>query len=1031
MIRMNESQRAGFIQEYLDDITEQFNSGQAIEHAYRPALKQLMSTFDDVVAVNDPRHSEHGAPDFVFIQKSNKTIFRGYAEAKDIGINLDKVEKSNQMERYSGYDNLFLTDYLEFRFFKNGEKYQTISLGSVKNNVLSLTPEAALSLYDELGAFLRGAPESIRSGKRLAIMMGGYARRIRGNVIRFLSLDNASNQSLEKIYEKMRELLVHDLTLEKFADMYAQTLVYGLFVGRYNDTSLDDFTRQEAQQNIPRSNPFLRQFFDHIAGIDFDDRLAVIVDELCAVFAVSDVRTIIEKHLRLFEVDNERDPLIHFYEDFLKEYDPALRKSMGAYYTPTPVVKFIIREVDRILKEDFSIQNGLASTEMVEREVATQPWRMPGERKDRHTRKEQTHRVQILDPAVGTATFLNETIKYINNQKRETQAGQWPLYVKEHLIPRLFGFELMMAPYTIAHLKLGMTLHEQGVTDLGDERLNIYLTNTLEEGAPTQHSFDFGFSEAISTESRLAADIKTTQPIMIVMGNPPYSGVSSNETRYANSIIQKYKVEPGGMQKLQERKHWLNDDYVKFIAFAEDMVEKNGSGIVAMITNNGYLDNPTFRGMRWHLAKTFDKIYVLDLHGNAKKKETAPDGSKDENVFDIMQGVGIILAVKTNERSNQTAEIYHAGIFGKRRSKFNALEQGTKFVQINPDAKNMYFVPKNTEGEEAYERGVKVDKLFKQNVAGIVTMGDSFIVDKQKHVIAERLKMLVDGQYNENELNDKFGLGKNYAQFVLNNVSKLRFDETMLVKIAYRPFDTRWTYFDNKVIWRWREKVMKNFINNQNLGLIFERSVSDQIFVIDSIVEHAFLGTAGYAGNTVPLYVYNEDGRRVPNFEANELKKLTVNISSVYSPEEILDYIYAILHSPSYRIRYKEFLKSDFPRVPIPTQEEFDRLVLLGRELRELHLMNSQIDYATTFSQVGENMVEQLRYIDEKVWINDTQYFGNVSELAWTFYIGGYQPAQKWLKDRKGSKLSSDDINHYQKIIKILLETDRIMKEIG
>jgi type I restriction-modification system DNA methylase subunit len=733
------------IKKYLSDIQEQFASGQAIEHAYRPALKTLMSSFEDIIAVNDPRHSEHGAPDFVFIQKSNTKIFKGYAEAKDIGVKLDKVEKSNQMERYSGYDNLFLTDYLEFRFFKNGEKYETVSLGAVKNGKLLLSPENGQLLYDELASFLRGKPEQIRSGKRLAVIMGGYARRIRGNVSRFLSTENEKNESLEKIFGKMKELLVHDLDIERFADMYAQTLVYGLFVGRYNDTSLDDFTRHEAQQNIPRSNPFLRHFFDHIAGIDFDERLAVVVDELCAVFAVSDVRHIIEKHLRLFETENDRDPLIHFYEDFLKEYDPTLRKKMGAYYTPTPVVHFIIREVDRILKEDFDIAEGIASSEMVDREVETQPWRLPGERKDRTTKQIKSHRVQILDPAVGTATFLNETIKYIYEQKRETQAGTWSSYVKEHLVPRLFGFELMMAPYTIAHLKLGMTLQETGVKDLGDERLNIYLTNTLEEGVPLQNSFDFGLSEAISTESRLAADIKTTQPIMIVMGNPPYSGVSSNETKYANSLIQKYKVEPGGQQKLQERKHWLNDDYVKFIAFAEDMIAKNGSGIMAMITNNGYLDNPTFRGMRWHLTQTFDKIYVLDLHGNAKKKEVAPDGGKDENVFNIMQGVSIILAVKTAAQTLGAAEVYHTELYGRRGDKLSSL---SSFQPIWPLVRNKEivksFAPKSSAGEAAYNKGIKLSDLFVQDVTGIVTARDSVVIDIDRNSLLNRINQFSD-----------------------------------------------------------------------------------------------------------------------------------------------------------------------------------------------------------------------------------------------------------------------------------------------
>ena len=496
---MNEIDRLGLIKRYLSEVVEQFNSGQAKEHAYRPALQRLMSSFEDILVVNDPKRSEHGAPDFVFLKKSNHKIIKGYAEAKDINTDLDKIEKTDQMKRYHGYASLFLTDYLEFRFFRNGEKSKSIRIGQVKNGKLLKLPENAESLVGELEAFLSQTPEQITSGLRLAQIMGGRARRIRDNVIEFLKTEDAKSQELLRIYGMMKELLVHDLEPEKFADMYAQTLVYGLFVARYSDSTSENFTRGEARDLVPKSNPFLLHFFDHIVGPNFDTRLAYIVDELCEIFSVSNVQDIVHRHLKVQEETVEdRDPIIHFYEDFLQEYDPNERKKMGAYYTPVPVVRYIVRQVDRILKEDFGISKGLASDEMITQTVASQPYRHPGDRKDRTTTEISVPRVQILDPAVGTATFLNETIKFIY-QGFKGQEGRWPAYVNDNLLKRLFGFELMMAPYTIAHMKLGMTLKETGVEELND-RLGIYLTNTLEEGIPLQQDlFSFGLAEAVST----------------------------------------------------------------------------------------------------------------------------------------------------------------------------------------------------------------------------------------------------------------------------------------------------------------------------------------------------------------------------------------------------------------------------------------------------------------------------------------------------------------------------------------------------
>ncbi|HRV75963.1 MAG TPA: N-6 DNA methylase, partial [Candidatus Saccharimonadales bacterium] len=702
----------GLISKYLNEVERYFSSGQAGEHAYRPALKELMESFDDTSAVNDPKRSQHGMPDFVFLKRSNSKIIKGYAEAKDIKPDiLDKTEKTEQMERYHGYANLFLTDYLEFRFFKNGEKYKTISLGKLKDGHLSLNPENSEELVRELKEFLELPPEQIKSGRRLAEIMGGKARRIRDNVSLYLDDEHERNQELEKMYSMMKELLVHDLSKEKFADMYAQTLVYGLFVARYGDRTPDNFTRQEARDLVPKSNPFLRKFFDHIAGSEFDDRLGYIVDELCEVFQVSNVKELIKKHLKLIEFGDgqgdEKDPIIHFYEDFLKEYDPLERKRMGAYYTPIPVVKFMINQVDRILKEEFKLGKGLADTSKIDHITKD----ASGKRF-----KNQIHRVQILDPAVGTATFLNETIKFIY-EGFEGQEGCWPSYAERDLLPRLHGFELMMAPYTIAHLKLGMTLQETGLMDYTD-RLGVYLTNTLEEGIPRQPDlFSYGLAEAVTQESAKAAEIKHEKPIMVIIGNPPYSISSNNKGDHILNLIKDYKKD------LNERKINLDDDYIKFIRFAEDQIAKNGEGIVAMITNNSYIDGITHRQMRKHLLQTFDKILVVDLHGNSKKKETSPDGTKDENVFDIMQGVSIVFMIKFGKKkNNQLGEIYHSELYGKRKIKFSSLlNKDIKFSKLEAPAPAHFFVPKDFILQKDYDNYISLNQLFVLNSSGIHT----------------------------------------------------------------------------------------------------------------------------------------------------------------------------------------------------------------------------------------------------------------------------------------------------------------------
>ncbi len=1022
------------LETYIQSISSKFSHEETSEYGYRTDFEILLKNIFESIKVsrfdNDPKAKAGNKPDFVVIKDDVPLL---YIETKDIGVSLYKVEKSEQMGRYFGYANLVLTDYLEFRFYRNGLPYgEPIKIGSydIKNRLIYPTPENYELLAKTLLEFTQNYKEPIKSGKHLAKIMAGKARRIRDNIRQFLVTELDKGTELVKLYNSIKKYLVHDLTAESFADMYAQTLVYGLFIARFNDTTKDNFTRNEARDLIPNSNPFLRSFFDHIVGIDFDTRLKFIVDELCEVFSHSNIEDLLKQFSDedlWGKTHKKPDPVIYFYEDFLKEYDPILRKKMGAYYTPEPVVQFIVRAVDNILKKDFKLPKGLGDTSKT---------------------PEGLHKVQILDPATGTGTFISAVIRSIYKPfKANKQEAAWPSYVQNELLPRIFGFEIMMAPYTIAHLKLSLAFKETGFKYFNSKRLGIYLTNSLEGEGAQQNLFPgVGLSESIAKESIEASKIKNEKPIMIVIGNPPYSGISSNETKYANGLVERYKVEPGGKQKLQERKHWLNDDYVKFIAMAESMIEKNGDGIIGMITNNGYLDNPTFRGMRWHLAKTFDKIYILDLHGNAKKKETTLNGNKDENVFNIMQGVGLILAVKINKKKDsELGEVLHSEIYGTRKTKFEELEKIPKWGEINLDAKMFYFVPKNNQGKDEYDKGFKINELFHQSTTGVITAKDHLVIDSSASELANRMRFFADIQYSDTEIRNKFFSNKKPGKYMAGDsrgwklpLARKKLLNEEIVKnikiIEYRPFDRRYVYYSPTMV-DWGRFSFAEHYKDKNLTLGFARSQKDGGF--SAVFATVYMMEAKCTERSVqssfaPLYLHNEDDKKVPNLD-NEIVTRIKHVVGDIIPENIFDYVYAVLYSPSYRERYREFLKIDFPRVPYPKDKKtFEQLVKFGKELRELHLMESpKLDnLITTFNVEGSNIVEKVEYKNRDVYINKSQYFGGVSEVAWNFYIGGYQPAQKWLKDRKGRELTSDDIEHYQKVIVALVETDKIMKEI-
>lgn len=963
---------------YIQSVSVKFSHKETSEMGYRADFEVLLKSVFELINVqridHDAKARDGNKPDFAVIKNGVPIL---YIEAKDIGVSLDKVEKSEQMARYYGYTNLVLTDYAEFRFYRNGLAYQEpikIANYDLKNRTITPIPENYEYVAKTLLNFTQSQKEPIRKGEHLAKIMGGRAQRIRDNVRQFLVTQSDKNTELVRVYETIKKLLVHDLTTDAFADMYAQTLVYGLFVARYHDESKKDFSRQEARDLIPKSNPLLQHFFDHIVGPNFDKRLEYIINELCEIFSHADVQELMKEYLK------GADPVVHFYEDFLKEYDADLRKKMGAYYTPLPVVQFIVRSVDYLLEKEFGLSDGLADTSKT---------------------AEGLHKVQILDPAVGTGTFISDVIGkiYVRILKGK-QEGRWPAYVHNDLLPRLHGFELMMTPYTIAHLKLGMAFKKTGFKYF-NQRLGIYLTNSLESGSVQDDLFTgFGFAESIAEESKEASKIKNDKPIMVVLGNPPYSGESSNAHYTGNDV---YKVEPSGGKLKERNSKWLNDDYVKFICFAEKMVEKTKEGIVAMITAHGYIDNPTFRGMRWHLMQTFDEIYVLDLHGNANKKEKTSTGGKDENVFAIKQGVAIFIGVKNGKKQKDTlAKVFRADFFGKRTEKFSRLKDESletlKWDEVVPSMPNYEWVIRDAEIQKEYQKGFSVADIFPKNSVCIVSGDDESFIKLKKE------------EFDKSILED--------------NIRDL----------TYRIFDIRYINYDLTSITRSRIQTMSHFLNRNNLGLTFIRNDQGA-----KNYSHVFLSKVLTDGHLhpgltycAPLYLYSKDGSKAPNLKKEIVANMEKTVGNT-TPEDIFDYIYAVLHSPNYREKYKEFLKIDFPRVPYPKdKDQFQKLVVLGKELRELHLLESSkvSQFITTYPVVGSNVVEKISYKDGKVFINVEQYFGDVPEVAWNFYIGGYQPAQKWLKDRKGRALMNEDIEHYQKIVVALMETDKIMKEI-
>ena len=1022
-----------------------------------------------VTLTHEPRRLEIGRPDFVVKVPSGG--FLGYIEAEAPNKNLEALtgHAQSQNARFiKNLDNFLLTNFIEFRLYTGGALRASAKFSGTDEG--SANSVAAL-----LDRFLGARPMSIETP---AVLAKHLARRTSELQTQIAATLKDEGSDVYRMFSAFKATLLSTLSPSDFADMYAQTLAYGLFAARCTLPNATHFSRLTAAEALPRSNPFLRQLFHLVASPTLEENVTYILDELANL--LQNVSTTMLRTAFATKTHSE-DPVIHFYESFLAAYAPRRRVERGVYYTPPQVISYIVRSVDTLLKTHLKKQDGLADDATL-----------------------------ILDPATGTGGFLLAVLSHIREYVTETYgSGEWARYVNGELVQRLFGFELLVAPYTIAHLKMSLFLQTQGWQ--ADERLRIYLTNTLEEPVEKER---YAFAGFISDEANAAVSVKKDAPILAIIGNPPYQRESANPSRdsqgeltFIGRLIEDYKQVDGKVIGGRDQKRPLQSDYVKFIRWAQWRIKQSGEGVIGYVVNNSFLDGQVFRGMRQSLMDSFNAIYLLNLHGNSRREEDVPPGQKDQNVFDIQQGVALLLCVKERENSAPAA-VFYADLWGTREEKYRALSESdvhtTAWTELEPTSPHYLFVPQETAHLAEYERGWEISDIFPQSSTGIFTSRDKVTI----HRTPEQVRDVVTDflSLSEAEVREKYAVkdSKNWtvraAQADLGNHPDI---EGHITPIRYRPFDTRYTYYtgqSNGFHTYPAPKMSPHLLSGTNVSLAVHRGIRSAVWqhamVTSQITEKSYLSNKSEpTAHVFPLYVYPEplalcacrvvrspvwqhalvtngitekcyisnrgsESSQIfplylnPHPEALELtteRYLNLNpdflkafsealgvpqadvsgLPSGVAPEEIFAYIYAVLYCPAYRERYNAFLKYGFPRIPLPKDiARFRKMAALGQALINWHLGKIDIPPRHRFEGEGEGVVSKIRYEDGNIWINRTQRFTDVPIEVWEFEVGAYQVCEKWLRDRRGEALSRAEVQHYRGILVAIAETLSIMTEL-
>ena len=1030
------------LERYLQNLSNTTIHDDAREESYYKHLDHLIQQFAELFKIKNidvtilPKKTEAGNPDFRIWDGKNHIT--GYIEAKDPSVtNLDSSEGTEQVERYrSTFPNVILTNFYEFRLYRDGQRIAQVMIGRpiIAKRLRTAPPVENIDKFKELfEAFFSFSLPKVQTARSLAIELAKRTRFLRDEVIAVEIQENGNkgHKQIIGFYEAFKKYLIGTITEKQFADLYAQTITYGLFAARTRvPTGRDEFNRRLAFDYIPHTIGILRDVFRFISLEESPKSLQIIVEDIAEILSVADVNNILHEYDR---TGKGSDPIIHFYETFLATYDPEVRERRGVYYTPEPVVGYIVRSIHSILKSYFGLVDGLASSE-----------------------------VKLLDPAGGTLTFPAEAIRLAANEyKTKYGAGGLHHWIKAHILKNFFAFELMMAPYAVGHLKMGFIFDELGYKMADDERFKLYLTNTLEMEEIEQIAIP-GLS-SLSEESHFAGKVKKEQPILVILGNPPYSGISANINEWTERLLKEdidgcpsyYKVDG---KPLGEKKVWLQNDYVKFLRFAQWKIQTAGYGMVGMITDHSYLDNLTFRGMRQSLMTTFDEIYILDLHGNSLKKETTPEGGKDENVFDIRQGVAIALLI--NNKKAKKTRVFHLDKYGLREEKYNWLTQNgfnkKNYQELKPTSPWYFFIPRNTSHIQRYLKWKKINEIFLINNVGIISARDAFAIDFDKNILKNRIRQFRDLKYDNVLIKEAFNL-KNTSTFKLdkfrNELAKDDNWQEYFKLITYRPFDIRHIYYSKWIIERPIFETMRHMLK-ENIGLITTRQFKEEAgaFVTENIIGHKTVSV--YDINYLfPLYIYPEDEKdnlkpstmmmvfeprvsygRKPNIAPIIFEKLDEVFGKRPTSEAIFYYIYGVFYSNSYRETYAEFLKIDFPRVPFTANYKlFKKMGNLGKELTDLHLLKqTAVDPPVAkYPSIGANdRIEKIIYKKDegRVYINEDKYFEGIKPETWNYHIGGYQVLYKFLKDRKGKRM--DDSAYYCKIVTALSKTIEIQEKI-
>jgi len=1031
------------LKDYLKKIADTTAQGDAREESYYPHLSTFLKIFADKIGKKKthvtilPKKTEAGNPDFRIWDGKQHIV--GYIEAKTPDKNLDIIETSEQLKRYRGtFPNLILTNFYEFRLYRDGEPIEKVAIGRpfIAQKLKTTPPvekEAEFNIL--LDKFFSFSLPKVFSAASLAVELAKRTRFLKEEVVfEELKEEQKGKGDILGFYEAFKKYLIAGLTEEDFADLYSQTITYGLFAARARAN--DEFNRELAYKYIPPTIGILRDVFRFISSVDVSKQMQVIIDDIAEVLSVADINKILHQY---YKEGKGKDPIIHFYETFLDKYDPATREKRGVYYTPEPVVSYIVRSIHKLLKTHFNLIDGLASKE-----------------------------VTLLDPAGGTLTFPAEAIKQAVKEYTDKygEGGKKNL-IKNQILKNFYAFELMMAPYAIGHLKISFLLEELGYRLEEDDRFKLYLTNTLEMEEIRQIQIP-GLS-SLSEESRMAGKVKKEESILVILGNPPYSGISANINEWTEKLLKEdidgaqsyYKVDG---EPLGEKKLWLQDDYVKFIRFAQWKIHKAGKGIVGMITNHSYLDNPTFRGMRQSLMNTFNEIYILDLHGNSLKKETTPEGGKDENVFDIRQGVSIALFLKQKDKTG--CKIYHYDRYGLREEKYQWLKcqdvKSCKSQKLMPKSPWYFFIPRDTENIQDYLKWPNLKEIFPINNVGIVTARDKFAIDFDKNILKNRVRQFCDLKVDDSIFREFYRL-KDTSTFKLSKFrkefAKIKDWEDLIKPITYRPFDTRFICYTKWIVERPIYDTMRHMLQGKNLGLIVPRQFKEQsgAFVTKNIIGHKTV--SAYDINYLfPLYLYPEEKEskrkggsmmtlfepevsygkkgRIPNIAPEIFEMLEKAYGKRPQPEYILHYIYAVLYSNAYREKYFEYLKIDFPRIPFTSNAKlFKQLAGLGEKLVQLHLLKSSDlnpPIAKYQGTEGSNTIEKLVYKEKekRIYINNNQYFEGVTKEVWEYCIGGYRVLEKYLKDRAKAKKRIEDERPFCRMITAIAKTIELQKKI-